>query len=84
MNLIDIYACGTDDEFYHSKIRISKSGVDAAGAVYAAAAVGWAVENGIWNGDENGLNLDDKALRFITMMYRMRKQSATTTVLMTP
>ena len=41
---------------------------------WARSAVLWAVENGILNGDENGLNLDDKDLRFITMMYRMRKQ----------
>lgn len=41
---------------------------------WARAAVSWAVENGILNGDGNGLNLDDKDLRFITMMYRMRKQ----------
>ena len=40
---------------------------------WAREAVSWAVENGILNGDENGLNLDDKDLRFITMMYRMRK-----------
>ena len=40
---------------------------------WARDAVSWAVENGILNGDENGLNLDDKDLRFITMMYRMRK-----------
>ena len=40
---------------------------------WAREAVLWAVENGILNGDENGLNLDDKDLRFITMMYRMRK-----------
>ena len=39
---------------------------------WAREAVSWAVENGILNGDENGLNLDDKDLRFITMMYRMR------------
>ena len=41
---------------------------------WARSAVSWAVENGILNGDENGLNLDDKDLRFITMMYRLRKQ----------
>lgn len=41
---------------------------------WARSAVSWAVENGILNGDENGLNLDDKDLRYITMMYRMRKQ----------
>ena len=41
---------------------------------WAREAVSWAVENGILNGDENGLNLDDKDLRYITMMYRMRKQ----------
>lgn len=41
---------------------------------WAREAVSWAVENGILNGDENGLNLDDKDLRFITMMYRMRKR----------
>ena len=40
---------------------------------WAREAVSWAVENGILNGDENGLNLDDKDLRFITMMHRMRK-----------
>lgn len=40
---------------------------------WAREAVTWAVENSILNGDENGLNLDDKDLRFITMMYRMRK-----------
>ena len=40
---------------------------------WARSAVSWAVENGILNGDENGLNLDDKDLRFITMMYRMRE-----------
>lgn len=40
---------------------------------WAHNAVAWAVENGILNGDENGLNLDDKDLRYITMMYRMRK-----------
>ena len=39
---------------------------------WAREAVSWAVENRILNGDENGLNLDDKDLRFITMMYRMR------------
>ena len=39
---------------------------------WARSAVSWAVENGILNGDENGLNLDDKDLRYITMMYRMR------------
>ncbi len=41
---------------------------------WARSAVSWAVENGILNGDENGLNLDDKDIRYITMMYRMRKQ----------
>ena len=40
---------------------------------WARSAVSWAVENGILNGDENGLNLDDKDLRYITMMHRMRK-----------
>lgn len=40
---------------------------------WARSAVSWAVENGILNGDGSGLNLDDKDLRFITMMYRMRK-----------
>ena len=39
---------------------------------WAREAVSWAVENGILNGDGKGLNLDDKDLRFITMMYRMR------------
>ena len=40
---------------------------------WARSAVSWAVENGILNGDGSGLNLDDKDLRYITMMYRMRK-----------
>ena len=40
---------------------------------WAREAVAWAVKNGIVKGDENGLNLDDKDLRYITMMYRMRK-----------
>lgn len=40
---------------------------------WARSAVSWAVENGILNGEENGLNLDDKDIRYITMMYRMRK-----------
>ena len=38
---------------------------------WARAAVRWAVDNGILKGDESGLNLDDKDLRYITMMYRM-------------
>ena len=40
---------------------------------WARSAVSWAVENGILNGDGSGLNLDDKDIRYITMMYRMRK-----------
>ena len=40
---------------------------------WARNAVAWAVKNGILKGDENGLNLDDKDLRYITMMYQMRK-----------
>ena len=40
---------------------------------WAREAVSWAVENGILNGDGKGLNLDDKDIRYITMMYRMRK-----------
>ena len=40
---------------------------------WARNAVAWAVKNGILKGDENGLNLDDKVLRYITMPYRMRK-----------
>ena len=39
---------------------------------WARSAVSWAVENGILNGDGKGLNLDDKDIRYITMMYRMR------------
>lgn len=37
---------------------------------WAREAVQWAVDNGILVGDENGLNLDDKGLRYIVMMYR--------------
>ena len=40
---------------------------------WARDAVKWAVDNKILNGDENGLNLDDKDLRYITMLLRMRK-----------
>ncbi|MBD8926751.1 MAG: hypothetical protein EGR89_12365 [[Eubacterium] rectale] len=40
---------------------------------WAREAVKWAVDNKILNGDENGLNLDDKDLRYITMLWRMRK-----------
>ena len=40
---------------------------------WAHDAVKWAVDNGILKGDENGLSLDDKDLRYITMMYRLRK-----------
>ena len=46
---------------------------DVAKDSYYYKAVLWAVENGILNGDGSGLNLDDKDLRYITMMYRMRK-----------
>lgn len=38
---------------------------------WAREAVKWAVDNKILNGDENGLNLDDKDLRYITMLWRM-------------
>ena len=41
---------------------------------WAHAAVKWAVDNKILNGDENGLNLDDKDLRYITMLWRMRNR----------
>lgn len=37
---------------------------------WAREAVQWAVDTGILTGDENGLNLDDKDLRYIVMMYR--------------
>ena len=40
---------------------------------WAHDAVKWAVDNGILKGDENGLSLDDKDLRYITMLYRLRK-----------
>ena len=39
---------------------------------WAREAVKWAVDNGILKGDESGLNLDDKDLRYITMLWRMR------------
>ena len=39
---------------------------------WARDAVKWAVDNGILKGDESGLNLDDKDLRYITMLWRMR------------
>ena len=41
---------------------------------WAREAVKWAVDNGILKGDESGLNLDDKDLRYITMLWRMRNK----------
>ena len=41
---------------------------------WARDAVKWAVDNGILKGDESGLNLDDKDLRYITMLWRMRNR----------
>lgn len=41
---------------------------------WAREAVKWAVDNGILKGDESGLNLDDKDLRYITMLWRMRNR----------
>lgn len=38
---------------------------------WARESVQWAVDNDILIGDENGLNLDDKDLRYIVMMHRM-------------
>ena len=41
---------------------------------WAREAVKWAANNGILKGDESGLNLDDKDLRYITMLWRMRER----------
>lgn len=38
---------------------------------WAREAVKWAVDNNILKGDENGLNLDDKDLRYIVWIKRM-------------
>ena len=38
---------------------------------WAREAVKWAVDNGIIKGDGSGLNLDDKDLRYITILYRL-------------
>ena len=38
---------------------------------WAREAVKWAVDNNILKGDENGLNLDDKDLRYIVLMHRL-------------
>ena len=39
---------------------------------WAREAVIWAVDNGIIKGDGSGLNLDDKDLRYITILYRLK------------
>ena len=46
--------------------------VDENMPVWARAAVKWAMDIGILKGDGDGLNLDDKDLRTITMMWRLR------------
>ena len=38
---------------------------------WARAAVKWAMDTGILKGDGDGLNLNDKDLRTITMMWRL-------------
>ena len=38
---------------------------------WAREAVKWAVDSGIIKGDGSGLNLDDKDLRYITILYRL-------------
>ena len=38
---------------------------------WAREAVKWAVDNGIIKGDGSGLNLDDKDLKYITILYRL-------------
>lgn len=45
--------------------------VDENMPVWARAAVKWAMDTGILKGDGDGLNLDDKDLRTITMMWRL-------------
>ena len=37
----------------------------------AHKVVKWAVDSGIIKGDGSGLNLDDKDLRYITILYRL-------------
>ena len=39
---------------------------------WARAAVKWAMDTGILKGDGDGLNLDDKDLRYLTILYRMQ------------
>ena len=38
---------------------------------WAREAVKWAADSGIIKGDGSGLNLDDKDLRYITILYRL-------------
>ena len=45
--------------------------VDENMPVWARDAVKWAMDSGILKGDGDGLNLDDKDLRTITMMWRL-------------
>jgi predicted phosphohydrolase len=43
--------------------------VDANMPEWARESVQWAVDNGIVKGEENGLNLDDKDLKYIVMLH---------------
>lgn len=58
-------------ELYDLKNPMIYNYIDDNMPMWAWDAVKWAVNKGILNGDENGLNLDDKDLRYIVMMYRM-------------
>ena len=50
--------------------------VDQNMPVWARAAVKWAMDTGILKGDGDGLNLDDKDLRYLTMLHRMQNTKA--------
>lgn len=50
--------------------------IDANMPQWAHEGVKWCLDNGIIKGNENGLGLDDKDLRYCTMLMRMSQQKA--------
>ena len=58
-------------ELHDLKYPMIYNYVDKNMPVWARAAVKWAMNTGILKGDGDGLNLNDKDLRTITMMWRL-------------
>lgn len=61
------------EELYDHKHPMIYNYIDENMPAWAREAVSWAVNQGIIRGDEHGLNLDDKDLRYIVMMYRIKQ-----------